>query len=98
MLKLIMCDKRRPGMTREEFDRHWIEHHAPLVHAHRDLLGIKRYTQTVTLADPEAQNRIRASRGTETVDSMGAPKSGLTTWKLTSPSGKPQKARGRSSS
>ena len=71
MLKLIMCVKRRPGMTREEFDRHWIEHHAPLVHAHRDLLGIKRYAQTVTLANPEAQNRIRASRGTETVDFDG---------------------------
>ena len=31
MLKLIYGAKRRPELTREEFDRHWIEHHAPLV-------------------------------------------------------------------
>jgi uncharacterized protein (TIGR02118 family) len=71
MLKLIMCVRRRPDLTREEFDRHWIERHAPLVRAHRDALGIRRYIQTVPLANPEAQYRLQASRGTEAVDFDG---------------------------
>jgi uncharacterized protein (TIGR02118 family) len=71
MLKLIYCVKRRPELTREEFDRHWIEHHAPLVRAQRELLGIRRYIQTVPLANPEAQRGLQASRGTEAVDFDG---------------------------
>lgn len=71
MLKLMYCVKRRPELTREEFDRYWIEHHAPLVRAQRDLLGIRRYIQTIPLANPEAQRRLQASRGTEAVDFDG---------------------------
>jgi uncharacterized protein (TIGR02118 family) len=68
MLKVMYCVRRRPELTREEFDRYWIEHHAPLVRAHGDLLGMKRYIQTVPLADSEAQRRLQASRGAEVVD------------------------------
>jgi uncharacterized protein (TIGR02118 family) len=71
MLKLIMCVKRRSDLTREEFDRHWIGNHAPLVRANRDFLGIRRYVQTVPLANAEAQRRIQASRGSEPVDFDG---------------------------
>jgi len=71
MLKLIMCVKRRPGLTREEFDRHWIERHAPLVRAHQGPLGIKRYVQTVPLDNPAAQAAIQAGRGAEAVDFDG---------------------------
>jgi uncharacterized protein (TIGR02118 family) len=71
MLKLIMCVKRRPELTREEFDRHWIERHAPLVRAHRAPLGIKRYVQTVPLDNRAAQAAIQAGRGAEAVDFDG---------------------------
>ncbi|HTO67406.1 MAG TPA: EthD domain-containing protein [Bradyrhizobium sp.] len=71
MLKLIYFARRRPELTREEFDRHWVEHHAPLVRAHRDVLGIRRYIQTVPLANPEAQRALQASRGSEAVDLDG---------------------------
>ena len=71
MLKVMYCVRRRPDLTREEFDRYWIEHHAPLVRAQQDALGIRRYVQTVPLANPEAQRRLQASRGAEAVDFDG---------------------------
>lgn len=71
MLKVMYSVRRRSELTREEFDRYWIEHHAPLVRAHQDLLGIRRYIQTVPLANPEAQRALRASRGAEAVDYDG---------------------------
>lgn len=71
MLKLIMCVKRLPTLTREQFDRHWFEQHAPLVRAHQASLGIRRYVQTVPLADPRPQAAIQAGRGTQAVDFDG---------------------------
>lgn len=71
MLKLIMCVKRLPQLTREEFDRHWIERHAPLVRARQEVLGIRRYIQTVPLNNPSVQAAIQAGRGTEVVDFDG---------------------------
>lgn len=49
MLKLIMCVIRLPHLTREDFDRHWLEQHAPLVRFHQEELGIRAYVQTVPL-------------------------------------------------
>jgi uncharacterized protein (TIGR02118 family) len=71
MLKLTYCLRRRPELTRAEFDRYWIERHAPLVRAHSEALGIKRYIQTVTWPDPAAQQRLRASRGAAEADFDG---------------------------
>ena len=71
MLKIMYCVRRRPDLSREEFDRYWIEHHAPLVRTYAHLLGIRRYVQTVWLANPEAQQRLQASRGSEAVDFDG---------------------------
>lgn len=71
MLKLIMCVKRRADLTREQFDTHWIEHHAPLVRAHGKVLGIRRYVQTVPLNNAGAQTAIQVGRGTEAVDFDG---------------------------
>ena len=31
MIKLVFCLRRKPGMTREEFQRYWREQHASLV-------------------------------------------------------------------
>jgi uncharacterized protein (TIGR02118 family) len=71
MLKLIMCVKRLPELTREEFDQHWIERHAPLVRAHAQALGIKRYVQTVRHPNSEIQTAIQIGRGMLPVDFDG---------------------------
>jgi uncharacterized protein (TIGR02118 family) len=62
MMKLVFCLRRLPHLSREEFQRYWFERHAPLVRSHADVLGIRRYVQTHTLADP-LNDALRASRG-----------------------------------
>jgi uncharacterized protein (TIGR02118 family) len=62
MIKLVFCLRRRPGMTREEFQAYWYEKHAPLVRSHANTLRIRRYVQTHTLDTP-ANAAVRASRG-----------------------------------
>ena len=62
MIKLVFCLRRLPHLTREEFQRHWHERHAPLVRAHAAALGIRRYVQTHTLEHP-VNLALQASRG-----------------------------------
>ena len=45
MLKLTYCLVRKPGMSREDFQRHWLQTHGPLVAAAKDALFIRRYVQ-----------------------------------------------------
>ena len=71
MLKLTMCVKRLPHLTREEFDTYWRDHHGPLVRSHQKVLRIRRYVQTSLLDNHLAQEAIRASRGTLEVDFDG---------------------------
>ena len=71
MLKLIMCVKRLPTLTREEFDKHWQNDHAPLVRKHADILGIRRYIQTTPLNNPNAQQTLQQGRGSGHVDFDG---------------------------
>jgi uncharacterized protein (TIGR02118 family) len=71
MLKLIMCVRRLPELTREEFDRHWRDKHAPLVRRHSAVLGIRKYIQTIPLPNPVAQTSLQSGRGTEPVDFDG---------------------------
>jgi len=49
MVKLIFCLRRAPHLSREEFQRYWREHHAPLVREAAPALRIVRYVQTHTL-------------------------------------------------
>ena len=46
MIKLVFSLRRRPGMTREEFQAYWRDQHAPLVARHAEALRIRRYVQT----------------------------------------------------
>jgi uncharacterized protein (TIGR02118 family) len=71
MLKLIMCVTRLPHLTREQFDNHWRDRHGPLVRSHQQILRIRRYVQTAPLANPAAQEAIRASRDMLAVDFDG---------------------------
>ena len=63
MIKLVFCLKRRPEMTREEFQAYWYDKHAPLVRSHAEVLGIRRYVQVHTVSHP-LNAAIQASRGT----------------------------------
>ena len=51
MIKLIFCLRRRPELSREEFQRYWLEQHAPLVRSHAEALGIRRYVQVHSIDD-----------------------------------------------
>lgn len=71
MLKLVMCVKRRPHLTREEFDHYWRNNHASLVIKYSKLLGIRRYIQTAPLADAAAQHALQHTRNSDPVDFDG---------------------------
>lgn len=71
MLKLIMCVKRQPQLTREEFDEYWLNHHGPLVNSLAKTLGIRQYIQTIPYANIAAQDALRAGRGTLPVNYDG---------------------------
>ncbi len=62
MIKLVYCLRRRPELSREEFQRYWRQTHGPLVRERAGALGIRRYVQVHTLDSPLNQ-ALAASRG-----------------------------------
>jgi uncharacterized protein (TIGR02118 family) len=62
MIKLTFALVRRPELSREAFQAHWFERHAPLVASVREVLRIRRYVQ-LHGADPAVSADIRRSRG-----------------------------------
>jgi uncharacterized protein (TIGR02118 family) len=62
MVKLVFALHRLPSLSREEFQRYWLETHGPLVRSHAEALGIRRYVQVHTVDTP-AQQLLRGSRG-----------------------------------
>lgn len=62
MVKLIFLLRRQSHLSREEFQRYWREHHAPLVVARARALGVRRYVQRHTVDEP-ANARMAAARG-----------------------------------
>jgi uncharacterized protein (TIGR02118 family) len=70
MVKLVFCLHRLSHLSRDEFQRYWREHHAPLVRRHAEVLGIRRYVQLHTLNEPY-NDALRASRdGPEAYDGV----------------------------
>jgi len=63
MIKLVFCLRRLSRLSREEFQRYWLESHGPLVRELAPALGVKRYVQvhTVTSAFSEAMSRHRGA-------------------------------------
>jgi uncharacterized protein (TIGR02118 family) len=49
VIKTIGLLTRKPGMTHEQFMKHWVEIHAPLAHA---VPGLRRYVQSHILEQP----------------------------------------------
>lgn len=67
MIKLEICLRRLPTLTREEFQRYWRENHAPLVRERAETLRIKKYVQCHTIpedAKPPLNKAVRQNRGT----------------------------------
>jgi uncharacterized protein (TIGR02118 family) len=83
VVKLVFCLRRLPHLSREEFQRYWLETHAPLVRDRAAAIGMLRYVQLHTGHDA-ANEMLRASRGGpepydgvaelwfESVEAMGA--------------------------
>ena len=63
MIKLVFCLRRLSHLSREEFQRYWLDSHGPLVRKLAPALGVKRYVQvhTVTSAFSEAMRRHRGA-------------------------------------
>ena len=70
MLHLIFCLRRLPQLSRQEFQRYWREHHAPLVRAHAAALGIRRYVQAHTADHPVAEAAAAARGAPEPFDGV----------------------------
>jgi hypothetical protein len=61
-MKVIYCLKRLPNLTPDQFLKHWLEIHAPLVRANQRALRIVRYIQVHTGHGPLLE-KLRAFRG-----------------------------------
>lgn len=59
LIKLVFCLRRAPHLTREQFQTYWRDHHAPLVAARAQVLGIRRYVQCHSMADEAAAGLAR---------------------------------------
>ena len=65
MIRLIYVLRRKPSMSREEFQKYWHEVHGPIVAKHATALNILRYLQDHTLDDPMNEQMARARGGME---------------------------------
>ena len=64
MIKLVMCLRRKEGMSRKEFNDYWQNSHAPLFMDNAQIMGAKRYVQSQTL-DSEMNQAFKESRDME---------------------------------
>ncbi|MGX9389443.1 EthD domain-containing protein [Nitrobacteraceae bacterium UC4446_H13] len=62
MIRLIVCMKKLPNLSSEEFRRFWLEEHGPLVRKNATARRIRRYTQIHPYGD-EALMGIVERRG-----------------------------------
>ena len=62
MIRLTFVLRRKPGMSRAEFQQYWREVHGPLVARHATDLAMHRYVQVHTLDDP-INDQLAGARG-----------------------------------
>ncbi len=62
MIKLVFCLRRRPELTREEFQEYWLTKHAPLVRERAAAVGALRYVQVHT-THQDLNDALRDGRG-----------------------------------
>ena len=65
MIRFEFALRRKPGMTRAEFQQYWRVVHGPLVAKHASTLNIHRYVQLHTLDDPINDALAEARGGME---------------------------------
>jgi uncharacterized protein (TIGR02118 family) len=65
MIRLTFVLRRKPDLTREEFQDYWRRQHGPLVAKHSTRLGMLRYVQVHTLDDPVNEQMAEARGGME---------------------------------
>ncbi|HEY1448785.1 MAG TPA: EthD domain-containing protein [Caulobacteraceae bacterium] len=61
-LKIVFCLRRKEGISREEFQRYWLEEHAPRVKGHAAAIGMRRYVQSHALDTP-LNDAVAGARG-----------------------------------
>lgn len=62
MIKFVMCLRRRPDLSREQFQDYWLNQHGQLFAKFADSYRTKRYIQDHTLDTP-LNKAIQDSRG-----------------------------------
>lgn len=62
MIKFIMCLRRHPQMTREQFQDYWLNKHGPFFQENAGTMRSKRYVQSHTLISP-LNDALKESRG-----------------------------------
>ncbi len=65
MIRLTFVLRRKPEMSREEFQAYWRTTHGPLVASHAEHLKVLRYVQVHTLDDPANDAMAQARGGME---------------------------------
>jgi len=70
MIKLTFALVRAPHLSREAFQRYWLETHAPLVASVKDVLRIRRYVQLHSLPDDVSASLRQARGGPEGYDGV----------------------------
>jgi EthD domain len=55
LIRLAYLLRRKPGLSRADFQQYWRDVHGPLVARHSTTLAVQRYTQLHTLDDDVAQ-------------------------------------------
>jgi uncharacterized protein (TIGR02118 family) len=62
MIKFVMCLRRHPDMTREQFQNYWTNKHGPFFMKNAGTMRAKKYVQSLTLDTPLNEG-LRNSRG-----------------------------------
>ena len=62
MIKLVMCLRRHPDMTREQFQDYWLNKHGPFFMKNAGDMRAKKYVQSHTVDTPLNEG-MRNSRG-----------------------------------
>jgi hypothetical protein len=63
MIRSTYLLRRKPGMSRQDFQRCWLDLHGALVSSYAETLGLVRYVQTHTIADDAENARMSGARG-----------------------------------
>ena len=62
VIKLVMCLRRHPDLSREQFQDYWLNNHGPFFQKNMGDMRAKKYVLSLTL-DTELNDAFRESRG-----------------------------------